>query len=112
MSAACSPRGCGDLSSCVGEEWWVSFSGKVCVSGQVGVGVGLYFCINPIRVRSPLSVLPSLYICSFWEHACICYSLGHRILCDCPCKRKVLFTYHGQGVYLSLGAAFLSQVFP
>lgn len=112
MAAACPPRRCGDLSSCVGEGWWVSLSGKVCVSGQVGVRAGLYFCVNPIRVRSPLSVLPSLYICSFGGHVCICYSLRRRILYDCPCKRKVLFTYHSQGVYMSLRAAFLSQVFP
>lgn len=61
MSAACPPRICGDLSSCVGEGRWVSLSGKVCVSGQVGVGAGLYFWFNPIRVRSALSLSCQVY---------------------------------------------------
>lgn len=59
-----------------------------CPPGQVGVGVGLYFCVSPMVVRSPLSVLQGLCMCSFGLHVCICWSLGHRVLCDCPCKRK------------------------
>lgn len=37
-------------------------------------------------------------------------SLEHRILCDCPCKRKGLFIHPGQGVYPPLEAASFSLV--